>query len=73
MADVTLKQMTFRGWQHCMQLSNGAVDLIVTADVGPRIARYGFVDGDNMLCEVHGEDGPTDCCHLDLPDVGRRR
>jgi hypothetical protein len=57
MGDVTLKQVTFRGWQHCMRLSNGTVDVVVTTDIGPRVARYGFVDGENVFCEVHNEDG----------------
>jgi len=53
------EQVTFRGWPHCWRLSNGTVDLIVTTDVGPRVARYGFIGEDNMLCEVRDEDGMT--------------
>ncbi len=54
-----IEQVTFRGWQHCMRLSNGTVDLVVTTDVGPRVVRYGLAGGDNVLCEVHDEDGLT--------------
>ncbi|MCE5193761.1 MAG: hypothetical protein ABFD13_06455, partial [Candidatus Cryosericum sp.] len=54
-----IEQVEFRGWPNCMRLSNGTVDLVVTTDVGPRIVRYGFVNGENMLCEVHDEDGIT--------------
>ncbi|MHB8106892.1 MAG: hypothetical protein ACYDH4_05630 [Candidatus Cryosericum sp.] len=53
------EQVTFRGWQHCMRLSNGTVDLVVTTDVGPRVARYGFENQENVLCEVRDEDGMT--------------
>ena len=53
------EQEVFRGWPHCRRLSNGAVDVIVTTDVGPRVVRYGFVGKDNVLCEVRDEDGMT--------------
>jgi len=53
------EQVTFRGWPHCRRLSNGVVDVVVTTDVGPRVVRYGFVGGDNLLCEVRDEDGIT--------------
>ncbi|MDP4181555.1 MAG: hypothetical protein Q8942_10720, partial [Bacillota bacterium] len=33
------------------EVSNGEVSLVVTVDFGPRIIRYGFVDGKNELCE----------------------
>jgi len=53
------EQVAFRGWQHCRRLSNGTVDVIVTTDVGPRIVRYGLEGRENVLCEVHDEDGLT--------------
>jgi hypothetical protein len=53
------EQVVFRGWPHCLRLSNGTVDLVVTTDVGPRVVRYGLIGGDNMLCEVRDEDGIT--------------
>jgi hypothetical protein len=59
MEETMTEQVMFRGWPHCRRLTNGTVDVVVTTDVGPRVARYGFVDGDNMLCEVRDEDGIT--------------
>jgi hypothetical protein len=59
MEETMTEQVTFRGWPHCRRLSNGTVDVVVTTDVGPRVVRYGFVGGDNMLCEVRDEDGLT--------------
>lgn len=47
----TVKTVSYRGWQHCRRLANDDVELIVTADVGPRIIRFGFVGGDNMFKE----------------------
>ena len=64
MEEVMIEQVTFRGWQHCMRLSNGNVDLVVTTDVGPRVVRYGFEGEENVLCEVRDEDGLIGGEHL---------
>jgi hypothetical protein len=41
----------YGGWPNCYRISNGEVELIVTTDVGPRVIRYGFVDGQNLFKE----------------------
>src|SRR5476649_82399 len=33
----------------CVRLNNGVVDLVATTQCGPRILRYGFIKGENML------------------------
>ncbi|MGA8149699.1 MAG: hypothetical protein WB952_01885 [Terriglobales bacterium] len=40
-------------------MSNGVVELVVTADVGPRILFYGFCNGENLLHEVPEDAGKT--------------
>ena len=52
MAKVSVKRISYSGWENCVQIKNNIVDLIVTVDVGPRIIRYGFVGRENELCEV---------------------
>src|SRR6202521_6027746 len=47
-----LQRIRYRGWNHAYKLSNGTVELIVLADVGPRIILYGFCNGENKLREV---------------------
>ena len=37
----------------CVEISNGTVKAIVTADIGPRILFYGFCDGENVLEQNH--------------------
>jgi len=59
MEETMTEQVAFRGWPHCLRLSNGTVDLVLTTDVGPRVVRYGFEGKDNALCEVRDEDGIT--------------
>jgi hypothetical protein len=58
-----VEQITYRGWNNAWRLSNSTVELIVLADVGPRIVRYGFCGADNILHEVEqdaGKRGGTD-------------
>jgi hypothetical protein len=44
-----MEVVDFGGWPHCIRLSNGEVELVVTTDVGPRVIRFGFVGGQNMF------------------------
>lgn len=55
----TPERIAYGGWPTCYRLSNPHVDLVVTADVGPRIIRFGFVGQPNVFCEVPAEMGLT--------------
>jgi hypothetical protein len=46
---VKIEKLSWGGWPNCYRISNGEVDLIVTSDIGPRIMRYGFVNGQNLF------------------------
>ena len=52
-----LDRFSYRGWNNAYKLSNGVVELVVTADVGPRILFYGFRNGENLLHEVEEDAG----------------
>jgi len=52
-----VERFSYRGWNNAYKLSNGVVELIVTADVGPRIVFYGFRGGENLLHEVEEDAG----------------
>jgi len=54
-----METVAYGGWQNCVKLSNGSVELIATTDVGPRIIRFGFVDGQNLFCEMQSDMGKT--------------
>ncbi len=41
--------MEYKDYGHCIHLTNGVIELVATVDVGPRIVRYGYVDGVNIL------------------------
>jgi hypothetical protein len=47
----------YKGWENCIEISNGIVDLIATTDVGPRIIRFGFIGKENEFCEVESQIG----------------
>src|SRR2546430_2124605 len=52
-----VEKISYRGWKNAYRISNATVELIVLADVGPRIIWYGFVGGDNILHEVAADAG----------------
>lgn len=51
------ERFSHRGWNNAYRLSNGVVELVVTAEVGPRILFCGFRDGVNQLHEVAEDAG----------------
>ncbi len=57
MPEVTVQTVSYGGWEHCLRISNDIVELIITADIGPRIIRYGFLGKENEMCEVESTLG----------------
>jgi len=51
MTTVQIEKVPYAGWLNCYRMTNGAVEIVVTSDVGPRIMRYGFVGGQNLFKE----------------------
>ncbi len=51
-AEVTVERVTYLNQPDCIRVSNGTVELVLTTAIGPRIIRYGFIGGDNVLGEV---------------------
>ncbi|MCL4247272.1 MAG: hypothetical protein KJ065_03880 [Anaerolineae bacterium] len=56
---VELKQIPYGGWSRCYQLSNGRIEIVITGEVGPRLIRFGFVDGVNEFYEDTSAMGKT--------------
>jgi hypothetical protein len=56
---VQMDKVPYGGWQNCLKLSNGQIELIATTDVGPRIIRLGMVGGDNLFKEFPDHMGKT--------------
>jgi hypothetical protein len=58
-AAMSVEKVEYKGWSNCYRISNGEVELIVTGDVGPRVIRFGFVGGENILKEFPEQIGKT--------------
>jgi hypothetical protein len=58
-AAVKVEKTDYKGWKNCYRVSNGEVELIVTADVGPRVIRYGFIGGQNLFKEYDEQLGKS--------------
>lgn len=54
-----VEKISYCGWKNSYRISNGTVQALVLADVGPRIISYGFVEGENVLHEVVADAGAT--------------
>ena len=54
-----MQKIAYAGWKHCLKLSNGKVELVITTDVGPRVIRFGFVGGQNLFKEYPDQLGRT--------------
>jgi hypothetical protein len=57
-AEVNVQKTTWRG-HAALQLSNGTVELVVVTGIGPRIVRYAFAGGENILGELPPDAPPT--------------
>jgi len=53
------EHVNFEGWPNCLRLSNDQIELIITTDIGPRIIRFGYIDGQNLLYIVPEDKGKT--------------
>jgi hypothetical protein len=49
----------FGGWDRCARFVLGKVELLVTMEVGPRIIRFGTIDGPNELKEYADQMGKS--------------
>ena len=54
---VVVEKFTYHGWPNCQKISNDLVEIIVTADVGPRIIYFGLKGGENQFYENPADIG----------------
>jgi len=55
-----IEKISYSGWQNCLKLSNGKIEIIVTTDVGPRIIKLSFVNSLNLFGELKRGDEKID-------------
>ena len=46
---MNLEKINFKGWENCLKLSNGDVELVISVGLGPRILSYRRVNGVNFM------------------------
>ncbi|MBU5483579.1 DUF4380 domain-containing protein [Clostridium sp. MSJ-11] len=51
MRDIITEEVVYKNFGICVKMSNSEIELYITIDKGPRIIRYGFIDGENQFCE----------------------
>ncbi len=52
-----IEKVAFGGWPNNLRLTNGRIEAVVTSDVGPRVIRFGFVNGPNLFAELPDQMG----------------
>ena len=59
-AQVTVEKVRCLAQPNCYRFANKSVEVVVTTDIGPRIIRYGFIGGDNLLAEMPDDSVKTE-------------
>jgi hypothetical protein len=54
-----IEKTNYQGWANSYLITNGEVELVVTADIGPRVMRFGFAGGQNLFKEFAGSLGKS--------------
>jgi hypothetical protein len=54
-----VEKLSYKGWCNAWRLSNGTVEVILLADVGPRIVHYGLCGDENFFYEAASDAGLT--------------
>jgi hypothetical protein len=54
---IRIEKRNYRGWPNSYFFANGSVELVVLADVRPRVVRYAFTGGENQFHEFENQSG----------------
>lgn len=58
---ISIKEIeSFKDYGRVLSISNGVIEAYVTIDIGPRVIRFGFVDGQNIMCSNRTAFGPME-------------
>ncbi len=50
---------SYKEYGKCVSISNGVIEAYVTVDLGPRIIKFGYVDGQNIMCDTRSDFVPN--------------
>lgn len=54
-----MEKISYQGWQNCYRLKNEYIEVIITADVGPRIIHLSYLGEENFLKTYPAQFGQT--------------
>lgn len=54
-----MERINYEGWQDCLRLTNGSMELVITTAIGPRIIHCGFVGKQNLFGVMEDTKGLT--------------
>lgn len=71
---VSIKEIeSFKDYGKCLSLSNGVIEAYVTLDMGPRIIKFGYTGGQNIMCSSRTAFEPKeDSAFAEYYGEGRR-
>ena len=52
-----IEPIRFQGWEHCWRIASNEIELVVTADVGPRVIHCGLVGSQNLFKTFENQMG----------------
>ena len=52
-----MEVMSYGGWEKCIRMENGEIELVITQEVGPRVIRAGFLGKQNLFKEFSDQLG----------------
>ena len=58
------EEASYKNYGKCLSISNGAIEVLVTVDVGPRIIRCACAGKENMMFEDIGRGTTHDVSQL---------
>jgi hypothetical protein len=56
---IAVEVIRYGGWERCLRIRNREVEAVITAEVGPRVIRFGFIGGPNEFVEYPEQMGLT--------------
>jgi len=59
MSGIEIERVTYEGWEECIRITNGQIELVATTDIGPRIVDFRQTDGENVFFLDESATGTT--------------
>jgi hypothetical protein len=56
---INVEIIPYAGWKQCLRIHNNDIEAVITAEVGPRVIRFGFIGGQNEFVEYPEQVGVT--------------